>query len=112
MQPAQAFCSRRCYKAWHKGADSSQRNRPTFSKAKRARILERDGWRCYLCGSSIDRALLAPHPLSVSIDHVVAIARGGTHDDANLAAAHLGCNIEKSDNDVAWWAERALAVRS
>ena len=61
----------------------------------RAVVLERDGWRCRLCGYAIDPALRAPHPGSATIDHVVPVARGGAHTYANVQAAHRFCNTSK-----------------
>jgi len=51
-------------------------------QAKRRRILERDLYLCWLCGG----------PGADSVDHVIPRVQGGTNEDANLRAAHLGCN--------------------
>jgi 5-methylcytosine-specific restriction endonuclease McrA len=58
-------------------------------------IYVRDGWLCGICGHAIDPDLRWPDPMSVSLDHVVALANGGDHSAANLQAAHLVCNIRK-----------------
>ena len=58
-------------------------------------IFERDGWLCQICGEEVDRDLTWPHPRSVSLDHIVALARGGTHTEDNVQCAHLGCNSRK-----------------
>jgi 5-methylcytosine-specific restriction endonuclease McrA len=58
-------------------------------------IFERDGWTCRLCLGPIDKALRYPDPMSASVDHIVALAQGGTHEPANVQAAHLRCNISK-----------------
>lgn len=50
---------------------------------------------CGICGKPIDMALRAPHPLSRSIDHVVASSMGGSQGMDNLQIAHLVCNISK-----------------
>ena len=60
-----------------------------------AMIYVRDGWLCGICGHAIDPDLRWPDPMSVSLDHVVALANGGDHSAANLQAAHLVCNIRK-----------------
>jgi len=64
-------------------------------KGRWRRICDRDGWVCWLCGDPIDQALLPPHQKSGSADHVVALAKGGSDDDENLRAAHLGCNCRR-----------------
>jgi 5-methylcytosine-specific restriction enzyme A len=50
----------------------------------RARIAERDGYRCVYCGG----------PFEV-IDHVVPIAAGGSDHDSNLVACCKACNERK-----------------
>jgi 5-methylcytosine-specific restriction protein A len=49
---------------------------------KRARILARDGYVCWLCHQ----------PGAHTVDHVVPRARGGDDSDDNLRAAHGSCN--------------------
>lgn len=49
-------------------------------------VLERDNYRCYLCGQT--GATLA--------DHVLALAKGGKRELSNLRAAHKSCNGTKS----------------
>lgn len=47
-----------------------------------ADIGERDGWICRICKDSlrlVDAALAYPHTLSPSIDHILAVARGGAY---------------------------------
>lgn len=56
-------------------------------------LAERDRWRCHLCRKRVDRRLRWPHPRSASRDHLVPVADGGTNDPANLALAHLECNV-------------------
>jgi len=62
------------------------------SRVSRARIAERDGWTCHLCGERVLK-VKAPHPLSPSLDHVVPLAHGGAHEPGNVALAHLRCNV-------------------
>lgn len=59
------------------------------------KIFERDGWECQLCGKAIKRDALVPHPLAPTIDHIVPLAAGGTHEPANAQAAHFMCNAMK-----------------
>lgn len=63
----------------------------------RAAVLERDGWRCGICGERILKGAVYPDPGSASIDHVVPLNRGGLHEMKNVQAAHLRCNALKSD---------------
>ena len=63
----------------------------------RQRIFERDRWRCQLCGKKVRRTAKVPHPLAPVIDHIVPLARGGTHEPKNVQCAHYLCNAIKSD---------------
>ena len=58
-------------------------------------IFERDHWTCKLCGRKINKELKYPHPMSVSLDHIMPLAKGGTHEWDNLQASHLRCNMSK-----------------
>lgn len=60
-------------------------------------VVARDGWQCSLCGGGIDQELRHPHPMSLSLDHVMPLSRGGEHSLANAAAAHLVCNVAKGN---------------
>lgn len=60
-------------------------------------IFERDGWRCHICRRKIRAATQWPHPRSASLDHLVPLSRGGTHEPANVATACLGCNSAKGN---------------
>ena len=64
-------------------------------------IHERDGWMCSLCESPIDPLLQYPDPLSPSIDHVIPVSTGGTHERSNVASAHLVCNLRKGNRAAA-----------
>jgi hypothetical protein len=60
-----------------------------------AAIYERDRWRCGICRKRVKRALLWPHRMSPSLDHVVPLAEGGLHIRANVRLAHLTCNLSR-----------------
>lgn len=64
----------------------TQRTATASWRTTRLRILERDCGRCHVCG--VDGA--------DQVDHVVALAEGGTQDDANLAAVHAFCHRKKT----------------
>lgn len=61
-------------------------------------VFERDGWTCGICSDPVDPELKWPDPMSVSLDHVVPLAKGGSHTYANVQCAHLRCNLQKSDS--------------
>lgn len=61
----------------------------------RAEVFERDGFVCQLCNLPIDMELVFPHRMFPTIDHVVPLAAGGTHEPGNVQAAHFACNASK-----------------
>ena len=93
------YCSIRC----RTSASSSRRpgNSPSRGQgrrfpriryAARLAILERDHWRCRICGAPIDPARTFPDPGFATIDH---IDPDGPHKPSNWQAAHLVCNVSK-----------------
>ena len=60
-------------------------------------VFERDGWICGICRDAIDPAVSHPDLMCASVDHVIPLARHGKHEMANVQAAHLICNLRKSD---------------
>lgn len=61
-------------------------------------IVGRDGEDCGLCGQKIDRSIRWPDPMSLSVDHIVPLSRGGSDLFDNVQVAHLFCNLSKSNN--------------
>lgn len=73
----------------------------SFTKSE---IGERDGWRCGICRKRIDPSVPAwkpgsweQNPLTATIDHILPLAKGGTHTRDNVQIAHLECNVAKGD---------------
>jgi 5-methylcytosine-specific restriction endonuclease McrA len=52
---------------------------------------------CRLCGDPMMMGQAVPHPKAPTIDHVIPLAKGGTHEPANVQAAHFLCNSIKGD---------------
>lgn len=82
--------------------EAEQRRRARMRDAFVARVVRRevfarDAYMCKLCGEPLDMSKQAPHPLSPSIDHVIPLANGGTHEPGNVQAAHFLCNSVKSN---------------
>lgn len=50
---------------------------------------------CIVCGDLIDEGINHPDPMSRTIEHIIPIARGGKHEESNIAFSHLGCNLRK-----------------
>lgn len=58
----------------------------------RYQILQRDGFRCCTCGRSP-----VQHGVVLHVDHIVAVAKGGTNEPSNLRALCAECNLGKGD---------------
>lgn len=56
---------------------------------------DRDAWRCVHCRRSVRPDLSFPDPGSPSFEHLVPVSEGGTDEAANLALAHLSCNLKR-----------------
>lgn len=70
----------------------------------RLEIFERDGWQCMIPGCfypgvpvSLDPPF--PDPLFATVDHVVPLSKGGTHERSNAATAHFRCNVAKGNRE-------------
>ncbi|WP_153301198.1 HNH endonuclease [Priestia flexa] len=61
------------------------------------RLMKRDKGICYLCNESVDIKLDPNHDYYPSIEHVIPVAKGGTHSWDNVKLAHRKCNYLKSD---------------
>lgn len=96
-QPTQYHCSRTCSNRHHRQIDKHRRRAKGAYNGipRRNRIATRDGWRCQLCGKKVSPTRAYPHPHSASLDHILPLALGGTHEDSNLQLAHLYCNVTK-----------------
>jgi hypothetical protein len=79
----------------HSQIRRARKNETSFEKFDPLEVFERDEWMCGICESPIDSQLKWPDQLSVSLDHIVPLSKGGTHTQENCQAAHLGCNIKK-----------------
>lgn len=72
-----------------------------YSELDRWEIFERDNWTCGICKTAVDQSLKYPHPLSISLDHIVPLSVGGVHSAENAQCAHLRCNLQKSNGRTA-----------
>lgn len=94
-----AFCSGRCNSAAHQAARKAARPAGTTKRAgdvlSRLEVAARCGWRCSECEEPILRSLAYPHLRSLSVDHIVPLAKGGARTINNRQALHLVCNLRK-----------------
>lgn len=93
------YCSLRCGRRVAKQRYRARKKDAYVADVSPARIYERDGWRCQLCRRKVKRDAVVPHPLAPVLDHIVPLAKGGTHEPSNAQCAHFLCNSLKSDRD-------------
>lgn len=62
-----------------------------------SRVFELDGYRCHLCNKKCDPTKVVPHPRAPTVDHVIPLADGGTHEPANCRTACFICNAVKGN---------------
>ena len=78
------------------------RERNAFvAKVSRAKIYARDRWRCGICDRLVAQNRVAPHPLSPTIDHIIPLSKGGSHEPSNVRLAHFICNSRRGDRETA-----------
>lgn len=63
----------------------------------RGAIFERDGGMCQICKKPVRLDREFPHPLSPSLDHILPISKGGTHEPRNVQLTHWICNHRKGN---------------
>jgi 5-methylcytosine-specific restriction endonuclease McrA/endogenous inhibitor of DNA gyrase (YacG/DUF329 family) len=93
-------------------SDQSRRARKLGAYVETVRfsdVARRDRWTCYICSERIDKTLAFPDPLSASLDHVVPLSVGGTHEPSNVRITHLRCNVSKGNRPVEQPAQMVMA---
>ena len=88
---------KRNYKAKRR---AQKKNAGTVERIDSRMVFKRDNWTCGICGEKIDRRTKFPHPRCAVLDHIIPLARGGTHTWNNVQCAHNECNGRKSDKQI------------
>ncbi|AXH46941.1 HNH endonuclease [Mycobacterium phage Aminay] len=81
----------------HKQRRRARKRNAYVAPVNRRKVFEADGYRCHICRRRCDKTKPAPHPRSPTIDHVIPLAAGGTHEPANCRTACFQCNAVKGD---------------
>lgn len=92
------YCSRACRRAALRNRRKAMIRRAYVEPVSLAVLRTRDADTCRICGRPVDFTKQSPDPNSATIDHVVALARGGEHSYENTQLAHLRCNSEKGSD--------------
>lgn len=70
-----------------------KKKRQAISKKTRFEVFKRDGFSCQYCGAH-------PPAVTLQVDHIVAVAKGGDNGMDNLITACQPCNLGKSANSL------------
>lgn len=100
--PRRVFCSRLCLKmhkdrAIPKNARKRARHYGVaYEVVNVLHVLERDGWRCQICGKDTPKARRGSrYPNAPELDHRVPMSKGGGHTYENVQCACRACNGAK-----------------
>ena len=106
------FCCTSCRNRWHRREGRHRRRergeQKGYGNVSLLALEKRDNHTCYLCGTKTDRSdyrvdesgNFIAGPSYPSIDHVVPLSKGGTHDMSNVRLACCRCNAIKGNRDV------------
>ena len=86
LLPVVAECQRRLLKE-----SLRERKRKPIPRSLRYAVLERDGFCCRYCG------VAAGSGITLHVDHIVPVSKGGTDEPSNLCAACDTCNLGKGN---------------
>jgi 5-methylcytosine-specific restriction endonuclease McrA len=96
-QLTNSYCSKQCGTADGRARRRARKRDGYVADVRRQQIFERDRWRCQLCRKPVARTKQVPHPKAPVLDHIIPLAKGGTHEPKNVQCAHHLCNCRKSD---------------
>lgn len=95
-------CSTECGDAYgreqrslHKTRRATRKRGAYVADVSRRKVYEADGYRCHICNRKTDPTKPVPHPKAPTIDHVIPLALGGTHEPVNCRTACFRCNSTK-----------------
>ena len=107
---SKSYCSEKCQKRYFNRGKSEKRHKKLMQREhdkdiSLEKLFKRDGGVCYMCGKRCnwsdgewkDGAYVAG-PSYPSIDHVIPVAKGGTHTWSTVKLACRECNWKKGDS--------------
>jgi len=80
-------------KILYKKIENKTGNRKTINNSLRYKIMNRDNFKCVLCGESP----ATNQNIKLEIDHIIPISKGGDNSIKNLRTVCKKCNIGKFD---------------
>lgn len=86
-------------KAAHRKARKLKLRCATVETVNPIKVLDRDRWRCQLCGVATPRRLRGSYDdRAPEVDHIIPLSKGGDHSYANVQCACRRCNLMKAAN--------------
>jgi hypothetical protein len=95
---AAVWCSTRCSVRPARERRRARKRDAYVEDVYRAQVFARDRYRCQICNGRLAMKQVVPHPKAPTMDHIIPLAVGGTHEMKNVQAAHFWCNANKSAN--------------
>lgn len=93
---ATVYCSKKCVPKRSNHASRARHAGVAYESVNSVRVLERDGWRCQICGKNTPRNRRGTrHSNAPELDHRIPFALGGSHTYANTQCACRACNAMK-----------------
>ena len=71
-------------------------------KVEASVLIQKYSGKCGICGGAIFTGSDKRSPLSLHVDHIVPLSKGGEHSYANTQPAHASCNVQKGDKLDGW----------
>ena len=88
------YCSKDC-KHFYTKKRRKERALPVPPRRLATQLMEKTNGKCGICRQPIDLELRWPERSSFSIDHILPVHQGGSHQLENLQPSHLQCNMQK-----------------
>lgn len=95
-KPTAAYCSPSCIPRRTNARDRARHAGVPYEFVNAMRVLNRDGWRCQICGKATPRDRRGTrYSNAPEVDHRIPLALGGPHTYENVQCACRACNAAK-----------------
>lgn len=91
------FCSKKCKHRAINRRHKLRKRQAFVADVVPAVIFARDRFRCHICRCKTNVRKAVPHPKAPTLDHLIPLSLGGTHEPANVATACFLCNSTKGN---------------
>jgi hypothetical protein len=98
-----AFCSDACMYKFAKHQRNEQIKRGFVKSVRFKEIYKRDGGICQICGLPVAYDKSPEKVWAATIDHIIPLSIGGTHEPSNCQLAHRLCNSMKQQETDAYY---------